>query len=557
MFNTQLLRQKHAPTGAHNQLVPIIGIVTVKRRAKPEDDRASVVSGFFVAEQVGTKPGAIPEIQSHWHAGHSGSSGRRVMSDLEQQAKSIIDGVGGKSNVEAVVHCATRLRFTLKDDAKADKAAVQKVAGVVAVVQSGGQFQVVIGNTVPDSYEAVVKELDMRAEAQVEADATASAEDAAKARKANIRKKNTAWLNAIIQLVSSLFNPLLSAMVAGGMLKGLTLVLVKLGWVSTDSGNYLVLNAAGDAVFYFLPMLLAFTAAKRFKADPFVAVVLAGGMIYPTVVAAASSGTSITLLGLPVPPISYASTVIPIVLAVYVMSWLERWLKSWIHSSIRPFLVPMICIGVMLPAVLLIVGPIANNIALGLGAGYKAVFGFAPWLAGGVFGGLWQVFVIFGVHWGLVPVILNNVTTFGQDSLLAAVTPAVFAQAGAALGVFLKTRDTQLKAIAAGAALSGIFGITEPAIYGVNLRFGRPFITGVVFGTICGAIVVVAGCAAYVMAVPGLLTMPIFLGPDTGTFLIMSAMVAVAYFGTAIVTYLFSYNDSMLEAEKQRAQTAA
>ena len=411
------------------------------------------------------------------------------MSDLEQQAKSIIAGVGGKSNVDAVVHCATRLRFTLKDDAKASKAAVQGISGVVAVVQSGGQFQVVIGNTVPDTYEAVIKELDISAEAPVEADAAESAEDTAKARKANIRKKNVGWLNAVIQLVSSLFNPLLSAMVAGGMLKGLALLLIKLGWIATDSGNYLVLNAAGDAVFYFLPVLLAFTAAKRFKADPFVSVVLAGSMIYPTIVAAASSGTSINLLGLSVPPISYTSTVIPIVLAVYVMSWLERWLKSWIHSSVRPFLIPMICVGVMLPAVLLVVGPIANYIALGLGMGYKAVFGFAPWLAGGVFGGLWQVFVIFGVHWGFIPIILNNIASFGQDSFIAAVTPAIFAQAGAALGIFLKTRDTQLKAIAGGAALSGIFGITEPAIYGVNLRFGRPFITGVVFGTICGAIV--------------------------------------------------------------------
>ena len=478
------------------------------------------------------------------------------MSDLTQQAKSIIAGVGGKGNIESVVHCATRLRFTLKDEGKADKAAVQGIEGVVAVVQSGGQYQVVIGNTVPDTYDAVVTELDMTAEAPVEADAAEISEDDAKARKAAIRSKNSNVLNSIIQLISSLFSPLLSAMVAGGMLKGFTLVLVKLNWIDPASGNYLVLNAAGDAVFYFLPMLLAFTAAKRFKADAYVAVVLAGAMLYPTLTAAASSGTELNLLGFTLPPISYASTVIPILLAVYVMSLLERWLKSWIHSSVRPFLIPMISVAVMLPAVLLVVGPIANTIAFGLGAGYKAIFGFAPWLAGGIFGGLWQVFVIFGVHWGLVPVMLNNIVSFGQDSLTAAVTPAIFAQAGAALGIFLKTRDTQLKAMAGGAALSGIFGITEPAIYGLNLRFGKPFITGVVFGTVCGAIVMMFGAASYVMAVPGLLTLPIFLGPTMGPFIALMIMIAIAYFGTAAVTYLFMYDDSMLAAEKLKAKAA-
>ncbi|MEJ2459431.1 MAG: PTS transporter subunit EIIC [Novosphingobium sp.] len=478
------------------------------------------------------------------------------MSDLAQQAKSIIAGVGGKGNIESVVHCATRLRFTLKDEGKADKAAVQGIEGVVAVVQSGGLYQVVIGNTVPDTYDAVVTELDISAQAPVEADAAESSEDDAKARKAAIRSKNGNVLNAIIQLVSSLFSPLLSAMVAGGMLKGTTLVLVKLGWIDPASGNYLVLNAAGDAVFYFLPVLLAFTAAKRFKTDAYVAAVLAGAMLYPTLIATASAGTTITLLGLPVPPVSYASTVIPILLAVYVMSLLERWLKTWIHSSVRPFLVPMICIAVMLPAVLLVVGPIANTIALGLGAGYKAVFGFAPWLAGAIFGGLHQVFVIFGVHWGLIPIILNNISSFGQDSLTAAVTPAVFAQAGAALGIFLKTRDTQLKAMAGGAALSGIFGITEPAIYGLNLRFGKPFVAGIVFGAVCGAIAMIFGSAAYVAAPPGLLTLPIFLGPSMGSFIGMLAMIAVAYFGTAAVTYMFMYDDSMLAAEKLKASAA-
>jgi PTS system beta-glucosides-specific IIC component len=461
-------------------------------------------------------------------------------------AKAIVAGVGGDANVTALVHCATRLRFTLKDESKADKTALQAIKGVIAVVQSGGLYQVVIGNTVPDVFDAIGKVTAINADAQpaqvTATEAPVPGETAAA--KAGHRK----ILDAAIATISGIFAPMLTALCGGGMLKGLLMVLVAVGWIAPGSGNYVVLNAASDSVFYFLPMILAVTSARRFQCNPYVAMIIAGALIYPDILALGKAGTATTLLGISFVPINYTSTVIPIILAIYAMSKLEKFSVGVLHNSVRPFLAPMISIGVIVPATLLIIGPAATLLSNAFAGIYTWMFGVNPILAGAVFGGLWQVLVIFGLHWGLIPVMLNNLTVLKQDGLAASITPAIFAQAGAALGVFLKTKDPQLKAIAAAAAASGLFGITEPAIYGVNLRFKRPFIIGVAFGVLGGAVVAVAGAASHAMAPPGLLTLPVFMGAGFTTFLIT---VAVAYFGAAIVTYLFGYNDGMLKVEKK------
>ncbi len=469
-----------------------------------------------------------------------------MSNDLKDMARSIVAGVGGEANVSALVHCATRLRFTLKDDTKADKAALQAIKGVVAVVQSGGQYQVVIGNTVPDVFDAIARVTSINADTKPAPVATTEAP--VPGEKAATGKTPKQLLDLAIATISGIFAPMLTALCGGGMLKGLMMVLVAAGWLDPASGTHAVLNAASDSVFYFLPMLLAVTSARRFEASSYVAMVIAGAMIYPDILALAKAGTATTLLGITFVPINYTSTVIPIILAVYAMAKLEKLSVGILHSSVRPFLSPMISIGIIVPATLLIIGPAATMLSGAFASAYTWMFGVNPILAGAVFGGLWQVLVIFGLHWGLVPIMLNNLGVFKQDGLAASVTPAIFAQAGAALGVFLKTRDPQMKAIAAAAAASGIFGITEPAIYGVNLRFKRPFIIGVVAGVLGGAVVAAAGAASHAMAPPGLLTLPVFMGDGFVAFLVT---VAVAYFGAAIATYLFGYNDGMLEAEKK------
>lgn len=465
------------------------------------------------------------------------------MSDLNEMAKAIIAGVGGEGNVTALVHCATRLRFTLKDEGKADKAAIQGIKGVVAVVQSGGQYQVVIGNTVPDVFDAISQVSSINADtkpAQVEA---TEAPVAGEAQPTPSAKK---MLDMAIATISGIFAPMLTALCGGGMLKGILMIATLMGWLDKSGGNYIVLNAAADSVFYFLPMILAVTSARRFGCNVYVAMMVAGALIHPSIVALAAAKKATVLLGISFVPINYSSTVIPIILSIYAMSKVEKFSIKYLHDSVRPFMSPLISVVVIVPAALLIIGPVATWLATSIAQGYIWMFGVNPIVAGALAGGLWQVLVIFGLHWGFVPIMINNIAVSGRDNFKAAAAPSVFAQAGAVLGVFLKTKDPQLKAIAGAAAAAALFGITEPGVYGVTLRFKRPFIIAVVLSTVAGAVAAVFNAGAISMGPPGLLTLPVFVGEGFVELLISCGVVYVA---AAIATYLFGYSDDMLKAE--------
>jgi len=463
--------------------------------------------------------------------------------DFTVLAKAVIAGVGSETNVVSVSYCATRLRFTLRDENKASKSALQNTPGVLAVVQAGGQYQIVIGNTVQEVFQAIGKVTGVPTDvAPPPTDGKASAD-----RKHAVHDKPKATLlEQLINIISSIFAPMLLALAGGGMLKGFLMICLSVGWLTTDTGTYTVFNAVASSVFYFLPMILAVTAARKFEASPYVAQVIAGALIYPDIIALAQKKTEISLLGISFVPINYSSSVIPIILAVYAMAKLEHFLNDRLSVHFKNFATPFLCMAIITPAAFLIIGPVASEIAHGLAAGYTAVFSFSPILAGALVGGLWQILVIFGVHWGLIPITMNNLAIFHRDTMKASTGPSPFAQAGAALGVFLKTKDPQLKAIAGAAALSGIFGITEPAIYGVNLRFQKPFVIGVAMAVIAGAIAASFNCGAISMGVPGLLTLPIFMGEGFGAFLFACGF---AYFGTAILTYFFGYDDSMLNED--------
>lgn len=464
------------------------------------------------------------------------------MSDLNEMAKAIVAGVGGEANVTALVHCATRLRFTLVDEAKANKAALQGIKGVVAVVQSGGQYQVVIGNTVPDVFDAISQVSSINADtkpAQVEATEAPVAGEATPPSAKKI-------LDMAIATISGIFAPMLTALCGGGMLKGILMIATLMGWLDKTGGNYIVLNAAADSVFYFLPMILAVTSARRFGCNVYVAMMVAGALIHPSIVALAAAKKATVLLGITFVPINYSSTVIPIILSIYAMSKVEKVAVKLLHDSLRPFMAPLISVVVVVPAALLIIGPAATWLANTIAQGYIWMFGVNPIVAGAAAGGLWQVLVIFGLHWGFVPIMINNIAVTGRDNFKAAAAPSVFAQAGAMLGVFLKTRDPQLKAIAGAAAAAGLFGITEPGVYGVTLRFKRPFIIAVVLSVVAGAVAAVFNAGAISMGPPGLLTLPVFVGEGFVELLIACGTVYVA---AAVATYLFGYSDDMLAAE--------
>lgn len=448
--------------------------------------------------------------------------------NYDNLSKNIVASVGGAENVISLIHCATRLRFKVKNQSKVKKPELEQLEGVIAVVVSGGQTQVVIGSHVSDVYEAIGKNTDVKLGNDKASEETG--------------KKN--FFNMFIDTVAGIFTPILGAMCAAGMLKGILILCTTMGWLTDQSGTYKILYAAADGLFTFLPMILAYTAASKFKTDKFLAVAVGGALVYPTMTAAYSEGAALTFLGIPVVLANYTSSVIPIVIAVWVMSKMEKALNKVIPAVCKKFFVPLICLSIIVPVTYLVIGPVSNILGNFLADGYTGLVGLSPTIAGFIIGCLWPLIVMFGLHYGFIPIVFNNVAAYGRDTLFTITGPNNMAQAGATLGVFLKTKDKDLKAISGSAALSAVLaGITEPAIYGVTLKYKKPFFIGAFFSGIAGAITAKVGAGASAVVGTSLLTMTAYIGQGFVGFCIACA---IAYFGSAIVTYLFGFNDDMI-----------
>lgn len=418
-------------------------------------------------------------------------------------AQDILSRVGGKENIVSLVHCATRLRFKLKENKKADAEGLKANPGVIMVVESGGQFQVVIGNHVHDVWQAV------RNEAGLTDDSEPVASSGEK----------TSVLGQVIDVVSGIFTPFIGVLAASGILKGLLALAVVCGWLTTQQATYKIWFAASDALFFFFPLFLGYTAGKKFGGNPFITMVIGGALTHPLMIQAFETGQlsgaeAAYFLGIPVTFINYSASVIPIILASWVSCWLERKSNALLPSSMKNFFTPLVCIAVVVPLTFLAIGPVATWLSQLLAHGYQIIYTVAPWLAGAAMGALWQVCVIFGLHWGLIPLMINNLTVLGQDSMLPMLLPAVMGQVGAALGIFLRTRDARQKVLAGSAVSAGIFGITEPAIYGLNLPLRRPFIFGCVAGAIGGAIVGLSDSHVYSFGFANIFTLAQMIPPQ-------------------------------------------
>ncbi|MEN4806966.1 PTS beta-glucoside transporter subunit IIABC [Pantoea agglomerans] len=418
-------------------------------------------------------------------------------------AQDILSHIGGRENIVSLVHCATRLRFKLKDNHKADAEGLKKNPGVIMVVESGGQFQVVIGNHVHDVWQAV------RSEAGLADELSAATEG---------EKTGGNVFNHLIDIVSGIFTPFIGILAASGILKGLLALAVVCGWLSVESGTYKIWFAASDALFFFFPLVLGYTAGKKFGGNPFITMVIGGALTHPTMIAAfnasqQSGEMTDAFLGIPVTWFNYSASVIPIILAAWVSCWLEKQSSRRLPASMKNFFAPLICLSVTVPLTFLVIGPLATGLSQILANGYQWIYALAPWLAGAALGALWQVCVIFGLHWGLVPLMINNLAVLGHDSMLPMLLPAVMGQVGAALGVFLRSRDARQKMLAGSSVTAGIFGITEPAVYGVNLPLRRPFIFGCVAGAIGGAIVGLSSTHVYSFGFANIFTIAQMIPP--------------------------------------------
>ncbi|MFJ5762904.1 beta-glucoside-specific PTS transporter subunit IIABC [Neobacillus sp. NPDC093182] len=459
----------------------------------------------------------------------------------DQLAKDILANVGGKENVSSVVHCVTRLRFKLKDEKNANTEVLKNMDGVVTVMKSGGQYQVVIGNHVPDVYAAVLNVGNLGAMSENS--------DSSSDEKMGLGAK-------FIDMISGVFHPILGVLAATGMIKGLAALLLALGWVEATSGTYHLLNLAGDGLFNFLPIFLGYTAMKKFGGTPFIGMAIAAALVHPTLATLTTGEVSqvlfkgtlfespihITFLGIPVIMMSYASSVIPIILASFVASKVEKGFKKIIPAVVKAFVVPFLTILIMVPLTFLVIGPISTWAGSLLGAATVWIYELSPVIAGLILGGFWQVFVIFGLHWGLVPIAFNNLATMGNDSILATTVMVCFAQIGAVLAIILKTRDKALKSLSVSAFISGIFGVTEPAIYGVTLPLKKPFIMSCIGGAVGGGIIGATAGKLWMFGGMGIFVFPAFIKPGSGLDMsFWGAVIAlVAGFAVAfILTFLF------------------
>lgn len=468
--------------------------------------------------------------------------------DYTRIAKDILENVGGKSNVTSVTHCFTRLRFVLKDESKAKKDVVEHLEGVISVVVAGGQFQVVCGAKVTKIYDEMVKLVGESSQNEGSA------------------KKQKFSLNFVLQKISEIFTPLVPAIAAAGLIKGLLSAAAKLPMFDafTATSTYTILNTASNIIFYFMPIFLAYTAAKALKCNEIIAMVIGGFLCHPTIDAMIQDvGTKSTIFGLPVikkaftigestKVFSYTESVIPIILAVIVLYFLEKWLKKVIPEILQIILVPGISLIVMVPVTLVVVGPVGIYVGYAIQWLYQALYSFSPVLGGIVVGGLWGVCVIFGAHRALLPIGLNDVAISGTNTLMCFAGSANFSQAGAALGVMLKTKSVETKQVAAAATVSAaLVGVTEPAIYGCNLRLKRPMICAVIAGAAGGAIMGIGHAINTGFANNGVLTIMSYYGEGTSLsqFIAYLIGIAVAFFGAAILTYMVGFEEVVPEQE--------
>lgn len=447
--------------------------------------------------------------------------------DYRITAKELVKELGGDGNITNVSHCATRLRFILKDESVVDSAKVTKIPGVITTVQAGGQYQVVIGNHVKDAFGFIMELI------TVDENAGGGA-----------GKNKVGVFNRIVDVISSIFAPFLYTLAACGILQGILGILVALNWIDTSGGTYQILNFVSWTAFTFLPVLISITAAKKFGANTFMAVVIACALVCPDYINMVNAGADIHFLGIKVQLLSYTSSVIPIILSIWVASYVQKFFDKYLPIVVRNLFSPMFTIAIMVPLTLLVFGPIGNTIGNSIGGAYNFLYGLSPIVAGVIVGGLWEVLVIFGVHWGITPVTVGNYASLGYDTFTGLQASAVFSQAGAALGVFLKTKDKDMKGVSLPAAVTGLFGITEPAIYGVNLRLKKPMICGCIAGAAAGGVAGAFHAVSWGYNMPGIATIPAYFKAGHGSeFVGFLISIVIAFVLGTILTYVIGFEE--------------
>ncbi len=469
-----------------------------------------------------------------------------VKQEYESLVKVLVDRIGGIDNIADVTHCVTRLRFQLKDESKADTEAVKAIDGVITVVMGNGQYQVVVGNIVEDVFDTLLHVFPLQ-------------------RSGNGEQSNAKSGNIIMRglnEMAGILNPIVTALAGAGMIKAMLVILTTtLGILDTSSSTYKILFAASNSVFYFLPLFLAISSAKAFHCNPFIALAIVGALMEPSFTGLMkANGDIVSFLGIPVVMMNYAGTLLPGMVAVIVYAKLERVLKRIVPKSVEIFALSFLALIIMVPLSVMVIGPTGVALANIVGDFVNYVSLHNGLLTGLVVGGCWTLLVMVGIHWGIVPIMLNNLSTLGYDFIRPMVAAATFASAGAAFGVFLRAKNKKNKAFAASVMVPALLGgITEPIVYGISLRYKKPLAAQVIGGALAGAFMGAMHTKAIVYVFPALTTLPAFVGE---TFVYYVGGISLSFAVTAAITYMLGITEeaeehNVLEQEQMPATVLA
>lgn len=463
--------------------------------------------------------------------------------NYKELAKSILELIGGEKNIAGLTHCATRLRFNLNDEKKAKTEEIKKLKGVMGVVSSGGQYQIIIGSDVGSVYRPLTE--------------MANIQDSNGDKEQGVAEKKSIGARAIAML-SGIFTPILPILTAAGMLKAVLALLIAFKLTTIDQQMYQILNFMADAAFYFLPIFLANSAAKKFKCSPYLAMLLGGILLHPNFIAmvqaAKETGEAIHFAFLPVYPATYTSSVVPIILTVWVMSYVENFADKISPKMIKFFTVPLIVVLITGLLALVVLGPVGYILGNWIAASVKFLESTCGWLVPMILGGIFPLLVMTGTHYGIIPIGQNNLMTLGYDTLLGPSNLASnVAQGGATLAVAFKTKNSEIKQLASTSGVTAACGITEPALYGINIRFKTPLYAAMIGGAIGGLFMGFIGVRRFGAGAPGLMTLPVYLGGESmNNFFFACAGVVISFVVSFAISYIL-YKDPVEDTNKQES----
>ena len=468
--------------------------------------------------------------------------------NYKQLAENILTLVGGEENVENVIHCITRLRFYLKDDAKADKDKLEDLSGVMGVVEANTEFQVIVGQAVDDIYKELTALLPNQ-QTEKEAESPSRFKE-----QKTVMGKIRYGFNQVIGVITGAVMPIIHILAASGIIKSVLAIGTTSGWIAESGSAYLIINAMADAVFYFLPILIGYNAARRLGGNPILTAVIGGVIMYPSILEAAEEELIILSVGpLNFPYVAYTYSIFPMILAAWLVKILEGRVKNWLPSYVQSIFTPIIVMSIVVAVTFLFTGPVITWISLGLAEGLQVLLSWNAAIFGGIIAGLYQILVIFGLQWGIIPIYVNDFALLGYSYLSAIVSFSIVGQAGAALGVAIKSKKPKIKELGYAGTISAFCGITEPAIYGINLRFRRPFIAASIGSAVGGFFTGLLRVNMWSI-IGSIIGLPSYIDPEAGInsnfwYAVMITILTLVV--SFLITYFWGYNDDMQMQEKQ------